>query len=296
MTMSLSAMSDYTEDVAVFTSIVVPVDLGPEGDRALPLAGSLAVAAGIPIELVCVTEPSMPEGVDAYELERRAAALAPAACTWTVIHGDAAEALVSFIGRRPDALVVMATHARGVLAEQIFGSVSEAVMARTDHAVLFVGPHAAVAAHPVNPTLVAGVDGSDASEAVLPVLASWMRTFGGNAPWLVEVLRPSSEQGDLRRGDTLESGYVKRLADQLQQHGIEAEWDVAHGRHPADALIDFADRLNDRVPSGGADPVLAVASERWTDPEHHHWLSVARTLTHRSRHPVLVVAAEGVTP
>lgn len=277
----------------MFSSIVVPLDLGPEGDRVLPLAASLAVAAGIPIELVCVSSPSMSESVDAYELERRAAAAAPAACTWMVLHDDdAAGALVRFIGRRPDALVVMATHARGLLAEQILGSVSEAVLAGTDHAVLLVGPHAVVAAGPINPTLVVGVDGTKPSESVLRVVAAWFGTFGGNPPWLVEVLRPSSGQAELGRSDTLESGYVKRLAGQLQEHGIKAEWDVAHGRHPADALIDLADRLNDRIPDGAAHPVLAVASERWTDPEHHHWLSVARTLTQHARHPVLVVAAE----
>jgi len=277
----------------MFSSIVVPVDLGPEGDRALPLAGKLAVAAGIPIELVCVSSPSMSESVDSYELERRAAAVAPAVCTWVVLHDDdAAAALVRFIGRRPDALVVMATHARGVLAEQILGSVSEAVLAGTDHAVLLVGPHAVVAAGSINPTLVVGVDGTKASESVLPFVAEWIRTFGGNSPWLVEVLRPSSGQAELGRSDTLESGYVKRLAGQLDEHGLKVEWDVAHGRHPADALIEFADRLDDRISDGPADPVLAVASERWTDPEHHHWLSVARALTHHARHPVLVVAAE----
>ena len=279
----------------MFSSIVVPMDLGPESDRVLPLARSLGIHAGIPVELVCVNSPLLSESVDAYELERRAAAVAPAVCTWMVLHDDdAAAALVRFIGRRPDALVVMATHARGAIAEQVLGSVSEAVLAGTDHAVLLVGPHAAAAAESFNPTLVVGVDGTTASECVLPVVASWVRTFGGSPPWLVEVLRPSREQAQLDGSDSLESGYVKRLAGQLQEHGIRAEWEVAHGRHPADALIEFADRLNDRVSGGPADPVLAVASERWTDPVHHHWLSVARTLTHDARHPVLVVAADRV--
>ena len=275
----------------MFTSIVVPIDLGPEGDRALPFAGSLAVAAGIPIELVCVISPAKPEGVDAHELQRRAEALAPARCTWMLLNGDPAEALVSFIGRRPDALVVMATHARGVLTEQIFGSVSEAVLTHTDHPVLLVGPHATIEAPPTNATLIGGVDGP-ASHAVLPAMVRWARTFGGNPPWLVEVVEPAKEPGESPHGDRFEFGYVKTLADVLARQGIDAQWDIAHDRHPVHALIDFADRLNERVPGGGGDPVLAVASERWTDPVHHHWQSVARSLTHRAHHPVLVVAAE----
>ena len=56
----------------MFTSIVVPVDLEPDGDRALPLAGALARAAGIPLELVSVSSPHMPEVPDRVELEERA--------------------------------------------------------------------------------------------------------------------------------------------------------------------------------------------------------------------------------
>jgi len=36
---------------------------------------------------------------------------------------------------------------------------------------------------------------------------------------------------------------------------------------------------------------IVVVSTHWTDPEHAHRRSVARRLTHRSHHPVLVVPA-----
>ena len=68
---------------------------------------------------------------------------------------------------------------------------------------------------------------------------------------------------------------------ELKEMGVSAEWEVTRARHPADALIDFADRI--------ADAVIVVASNRWTDADHTHLRSVARRLAHEAHHPVLVV-------
>jgi nucleotide-binding universal stress UspA family protein len=176
----------------------------------------------------------------------------------------------------------MATRARSPIGEFLLGSVSEELLAHTGHPVLLVGPHARVADPSGSPTLVAGVDGSDVSEALLPALVSWKAAFGGARPWLVEVLDIPRERGaDV---DVAESADVHRLADSFARKGLDTEWEVTHARHPADALIDFADRVDDAV--------IAVASVRWTDPHHAHRTSVARRLAHQAHHPVLVVPAD----
>ena len=266
----------------MFTSIVIPLDLEPGGDRSLAVATALAARAQIPIELVTVSSPAVPEARDLFELaERRPAG--PVRCTSTVLHdNDAAAALVEHLADRPDALVVMATRARGFVAGRLLGSVSEGVLGHTDRPVLLVGPGAVIADPPGSPTLVVGVDGTPRSEAVLPVLAVWRDSFGGPPPWLLEVLPETREQKELWELD--ESSYVHRLAHRLQDDGVQAEWEVAHARRAADALIEFADRV--------VDAVLVVASTRWTDPEHRHLTSVARKLAHEAHHPVLVVPAE----
>ena len=64
---------------------------------------------------------------------------------------------------------------------------------------------------------------------------------------------------------------------------MPAESDIARSSDVADGLIEMADRM--------ADVVVVVVSTHWTDPEHTHRRSVARRLTHRSHHPVLVVPA-----
>jgi nucleotide-binding universal stress UspA family protein len=261
----------------VFTSIVVPVDLEPDGDRALPLAGALARAAGIPLELVSVSSPHMPEVPDRVELEERARA---AADHWsvTVLHdNDVVAALAAFAASRPDALFLMATRARGALGQRLLGSVTEGLLSRLSQPMLLVGPRVELHEQVDCPGLLVGVDGSPATQAVLPAVATWTRTFDGPAPWLVEVTGTGADREAARRAD------VQRWAGRLARAGVPAQWDVARSGNAADGLIEMADRM--------ADVVVVVVSTRWTDPDHAHHRSVARRLTHRSHHPVLVVPA-----
>lgn len=261
----------------MFTSIVVPVDLEPDGDRALPLAGALARAAGIPLELVSVSSPHMPEAPDRVELEARART---ATDLWsvTVLHdNDVVAALAEFAAGRPDALVLMATRARGALGQRLLGSVTEGLLSRLSRPVLLVGPHVELQEQADRPGLLVGVDGSPATEAALPAVASWMRTFDGPQPWLVEVARADADRDEAQRTD------VQRWAGRLARAGVPAQWDVALSADAADGLIEMADRM--------ADVVVVVVSTRWTDPDQTHLRTVARRLTHRSHHPVLVVPA-----
>jgi nucleotide-binding universal stress UspA family protein len=270
----------------MFTTIVVPLDLEPGGDRALPVAAALARTAGVGLELVTISSPNLDEGSDLHELRRRAAEYAdPArpAATYVLHDNDPAAALVAFLADRPGALVVMGTRARGRLGELLLGSVSEELLTHTQHPVLVVGPHAGVEHLSGSPTLVAGVDASDVSAALLPTLATWRESFGGATPWLVEVLPVPREP--VGPTDVAESADVHRVAATFARKGLDAEWEVTHAKHPADALMDFADRVED-------DAVIAVASVRWTDPHHAHRTSVARRLAHDAHHPVLVVPAD----
>jgi nucleotide-binding universal stress UspA family protein len=260
----------------MFTSIVVPVDLEPDGDRALPLARALASAARIPVELVTVSSPHMPEVPDRVELEERARA---AADQWsvTVLHdNDVVAALAGFVADRPGALVLMATRARSPLGQRLLGSVAEGLLGRLSQPMLLVGPQVELREQVGRPGLLVGVDGSPATEASLPAVATWIRTFAGPAPWLVEVAGPGAEHEAAERD-------LRRWAGRFAAAGVTAEWDVTRSSDVADGLMEKADLM--------ADVVVVVVSTRWTDPGHAHLRSVARRLAHRSHHPVLVVPA-----
>ena len=261
----------------MFTSIVVPVDLEPDGDRALPLAGALVSAADLPLELVSVSSPLMPEVSDRLELEARARA---AADRWsvTLLHdNDVVAALDAFVGDRPGALVLMATRARGALGQRLLGSVTEGLLGRLSQPMLLVGPQVELSELVGRPGLLIGVDGGPATEAVLPAVAAWTRTFGGPPPWLVEVTDAGADRNEAERT------AVRQWAGRLAATGVLAQWDVVQNSDVADGLIEMADRM--------ADVVVVVVSTHWTDPHHAHLHSVARRLTRRSHHPVLVVPA-----
>ena len=113
----------------MFTSIVVALDLGSVGDRALPFTASLATLGRLPVELITISSPGMPTAVDLYELERRAKGYGLEHFSCHVLHDDdSGAAIVAHMASRPDALLVMGSSAKGPVAGQLLGSVSEYVL------------------------------------------------------------------------------------------------------------------------------------------------------------------------
>jgi nucleotide-binding universal stress UspA family protein len=265
---------------AVFRSIVVPVDFAAEGDRASGVAARLAAAAGLPVELLHAAPTDANEELDRYELATRAEAFAPARCgTTRVVGPDVVEALADALAERPDSLVVLGTSARGPIGEFVLGSVSEALLARTDHPVLLVGPH--VPDHVgIGDSLVVAVNDDRTGQTLLPSAADLARCFGIQ-PWFVQVAPPMPllHQQSVER--STEMALVHRLARELRELDFDAQWDVLHGNHVPEAIIDFTASMD-----GG---IIAVASERWAAEDRIHWSSTARGLVHRSPFPVLVV-------
>jgi nucleotide-binding universal stress UspA family protein len=265
----------------MFTSIVVALDLGAGGDRALPVVRALSALADIPVELLTVSSPHIDEEVDAYELRRRELANNWPAHAYTIVHdNDPARAIVEHVSARNEALLVMATTAKPPVVGHLLGSVSEDVLSRIEQPLLLVGPHVPSTFEMTRPTLIACIDGSDVAEAAVPVIAAWTRTFGGADPWIAEML-PASGRGV---PDVPESAHARHYAARLATEGISTSWEVLHGSDPEVGLDEFADRV--------VDPIFVATSVRWTD-HRSHWRSTTRRLVHRSTRPVLVVPARG---
>ena len=125
----------------MFGSIVVAIDLESGGDRALPVVRSLARAGDLRVVLLTVSSPHMSEARDVYELRRRAEANGWPVDGCTIAHdNDAARAIVNDLEHRDQALLVMATSAKGSLAAQFLGGVTEDVLGLIDQPLLLVGP------------------------------------------------------------------------------------------------------------------------------------------------------------
>jgi nucleotide-binding universal stress UspA family protein len=267
-----------------FRSLVVPIDAdrAVDGARALPTAVSLARRAGITVDIVTVA----PLGSDLRAVEetlQKRLGEPPGAHleVHALLDADPARAIIGFLSDRPDALLVMSTHARGLVAERVLGSVSEAVLARAQRPVLLVGPQVDRQEAGRLDTLVVGV-GPAPRQIVLDAVSLWQRSFHGRTPWLVDVVdRPAGEAVARSAGDLLELNHVRTTVRALQERGTKCEWDVLHGTNPPDALIRFASAMD------GA--VLALVSLRWTDPHHRHLGSTARAVAHRAPCPLLVL-------
>jgi nucleotide-binding universal stress UspA family protein len=125
---------------AGFRWVVVALDFDAGGDRALPVARSLAERSGVPVELLTVSSPNAAGDVDAYELRRRALANGwpEEACT-IVRDDDPAHGIVGHLSRREGALLVMAapTQAR---RSRVLGGACEQVLRSVNCPVLLVGP------------------------------------------------------------------------------------------------------------------------------------------------------------
>ena len=263
----------------MFRSIVVPLDLEPGGDRALPVARSLAAAGNLPVSLLTVSSPHMPEEQDAYELRRRAAAYGWPADGCTIAHdNDVGRAIVNDVERRDRALLVMATSAKASLKAQFLGDVTEDVLGLIDRPVILVGPRVPADFELGHPTPVACIERSDVAEAAVPAIVSWVRTFGGTDPWLA-ALGPTASEG---RGEPEEPSLVDSFATLLAADGIRGVPTQLHGND--------VDSWLDEVVNQVANPIVVSTSVRWTD-KHARGRSTTRRLVQRSPRPVLVVPA-----
>jgi nucleotide-binding universal stress UspA family protein len=175
----------------------------------------------------------------------------------------------------PGSVVTMASHGRGRSAA-IVGSVTEDVLQRTFGPVLLVGPHVEV--DDFSGAVVVTVDGSDESEAALPLAAAWATELRAT-PWIVNVAGQIHNQAD---ADLFDTAYTSRLARDLQMlSGHPVQFDELHATQPAVAVADYATQL-------GASLIVASSHGRtgWS------LLTMGSTTSGFVRHatcPVLVI-------
>lgn len=260
----------------MFKTLVVALDLDPDGDRALRVVQALARTGPVAVDLVTVSSPGMPTATDAYELEQRATLFGwgPESCS--IVHDvDAARGIVRHASRRDDALLVMATSARLPWTSTMFGSITRDVLHQTDRPVLFIGPHVAWTYHPPCTTLVPCIDASDAAERAVPAIVAWQQTFTSPAPQLAEVLPVDADP-------TMAAHRLHAMADLLAAQHVHADTRVVHDDDPVAGLETLTTRF--------AGPVYVATSARYTD-DRLHWHSTTQQLIHRATCPVLVVPA-----
>ncbi len=169
----------------MFSTLVVPLDGSELAERALPYAVRFAAERGGRLVLVRAALGPPPSGLD-WERQQLAvmdeatAYLAGVAekvatrvpVTSAPVYGHAADEILAAVGQFEADSVVMATHGRTGLAHLLYGSVAEAVLARSPVPVFVVHARPGEAAAPpfnsASARVMVPLDGSAFAEAALP--------------------------------------------------------------------------------------------------------------------------------
>lgn len=259
--------------------LIVPVDGSSAAAKAVDVALALAPKSGADVHLVEVV--FSPDDVIAAQirLDDRIKALSDtdvAVTSEVLMSSDSvASAVEELVVSEDGSIVVMASHGRGRSAALV-GSVAEDLLQRVFGPIMLVGP--SVATHDFTGPVVVSVDGSDESEAALPLAAAWAIELGVE-PWIVNAIDPDTL---VPESSVIDAGYPARLADELKDvthHTVEFE--ELHDAKPGHAVPAFAESIQASL--------IVASSHGRTGLRRMTLGSVTAEFVRRSYCPVLVV-------
>jgi nucleotide-binding universal stress UspA family protein len=191
------------------------------------------------------------------------------------------------VAETADPIVCMTTHGYSGLGQVLLGSVAEEVIGRVRSPLLLVGPSVDPDLATTFDTVVVCTDGSDDSRSIVPVASDWIRGLRLRA-WVVQVLDPDVRR-ELEKADEalVETNAAYALAQGLiHRDGGGVNWDVLHGEDVPDAIVDYA--------SGLPASLIAMATHGRSGLARFALGSVAASVVHSARCPVLVVRPDGL--
>ncbi|MGN6699145.1 MAG: universal stress protein [Thermomicrobiales bacterium] len=272
-------------------TILVPLDGTAVAARAIPYAATIARATGASV-LLLHTVPAPAARRSPYHqisaepasamLEAHAAALRQqgVAVQTLVLTGEAVRWIVDVARVRDVALIVMARRSHG-----LFGTITEAVLARTSAPILLVsddttldGPERLLA----SPRLLVPLDGSAAAEEALALASNLASRLGGALVLLQATAPDAAATADLVAADgaPAPSAYLRDLVVRGAAMGTTVHFDVRPGE-PAAAIEASGDEH---------DAALIVMTTHCQGGPHRYALGrVSRAVLHKSRLPLLLI-------
>lgn len=227
--------------------VVVTVDGSEHAAAAVPVARRLAQALALPVTFVAVAGRGHRAALEGY-----AGGLAfEADGVAIVVPGDdVAGSILAATAELAPHVLCMASHGRGRSAALV-GSVAAHVAAHAAGPLLLVGPHVP-ADHPFDGRVIACVDGSKRSEAVLQPAASWASALGLGMS-IVTVAEPVPEP--VMPGARYHRSHGPSVAAEDYVAALVSEWDGIGLDVDGDAIYD---------PVSVADGLLAYMEGRLT--------------------------------
>lgn len=275
--------------------ILVPLDGSEFSLRALPTARALAHRLDAEVHTISVTEPD-----DAARLQAlTAAALGLEAGddrARVVTDQEPAAAIAQRAEELGSCVVCMSTHGRGRLSGAFIGSVARSLLQRAPEPIVALGPMADNPGwtprppswpEPLSiPRIVACVDGSDSSEQVLPIAASWASALGMSMTILtaIEDAPPpiQAEHHQRRYAPHADAnGYIDSLVERWRDSIPDVDGEVA--RDPISPASGIRHHL-DRRPAG----LVAVTTHARSGLKRAMLGATAASIVHTSSAPALV--------
>ena len=263
-----------------FASVVVPLDLGKDADRALPVAATLADRIAAELAVVTVTSPHTAPGRDESEIRWHASEAGVTVDQVLLRYDDDVADGILDACRGADGLLCCASHAYGRIAGLILDGVGAELVRRSPAPLLIVGPK--VTRHPWEPSsILVCVDGDGAASLAETVAAACL--WAGLLDAEIEVLQVIKPHHD----PTVPApAYptAERVTDHLTERGITATPRVViTSRHADNVILDVASELQEPL-------VIMRAHGR-----HHHGSEALGRTSHavveHSPLPVLIVPA-----
>jgi nucleotide-binding universal stress UspA family protein len=252
-------------------TVLVPLDGSGYAARAVPIASVLAERFDADVVLLVV---QLPGGLTAVAIDDvRALGLAQGMRTELVTGMSVPDALRTVARDTIEPVICMATHARPGSTRAVLGSVAEDVVRALEIPAVLVGPRCNTSWHGDGPLLVC-LDGSETSEAIIPVAHQWALALGTDVV-LVHVFHPLDVETA-----TAPEAVVGPAAERLAAD-VDVEMRVVRGRAPADTIVGLVDEL--------APAFVALATHGRTGLARVALGSVAAKVVHRSVVPALVV-------
>lgn len=274
-------------------TLVVPLDGSEHAAPAVAAAALLAPRLDARVHFVGVA--STQDDADAIRRQFDVVADLVAGASREIIMADGGAAVtadtvagaITEVGAGLGGVVCMATHGRGRSAA-VLGSVATAVTALSDGPVVIVGPAFDPEAWATHAAVVACVDGTPESEAVVPIALAWARALAVSLSIVtvaepVPTPMPGRSWQRMHGPDEDAARYVASLAERYLDSGVSIDVTVAYDP------VSVATGLTDHLEEHGAS-LVAVATHARTGLGRLVRGSTAARILHEVPVPVLALA------
>lgn len=261
----------------MYQNVIVPFDGSLPARAALAPAADLAWRCGARIVIVNNTEASDQASRDA--LKARAMSMSGADVDfWVDLDRSIGRALVDAARFRDDPIVCVPVRARtqGWRRKPVFNAMAAEVLADAPAPVLVIGPETDVSTGLGVREIVVALDGSAASEQILPTAADWARTLKLRVA-LVGVVRTGSAR-DAHAG---EAAYLRHHAEKLARELSDVDDELVQAVDPATGICGRLER--------NPDAIVAMTTHGRTGPGGKPLGGVAQGVMLRSTRPLLFV-------